>query len=567
MNSLSARARETTRGQEPATGLRDGSRATGNSGRRLWPALLLLVLLLGLGLRLYLLVPTDRGLLYAQDADEGVHATVAQLTLQGYLPYRDFFTVIPPVSIYLFMLVLRVFYHPWGSALGLMALRYASVAYGMVTILLVFKAASGIGGRRSGLLAAAMLAVDGVVVAQDRRAMLESPSNMFSILAVLCCIYALRPDTLRPAGSRTAHWWTMGAGICCSLALLTKGTAVVLPLVILPALVLCRRWRAAGLFLGALLGSYVLLALPFLIACPSDFLKTNYVFHMLRPWDGTANPMLRLMETWSYPWSWTTTRLALAGVAWTALLGRQARHRGLCLLILGWSGTAALLMLTSRTYWATYFSQLAVPLAILGGLLLNQKLDLRSGSILGRGFGALGRYRAALPATVLIAILLAGRGRLRLQWDATREALEQIKPTYVTMAEYIKRRVPSDAAVLVFEPNFTFLTSHPPAGARDGSFFVDSYGEMLYRALGISDKSVSELVTMWQSQERLGAREVFHRAQAQVEVLTAFAGAPYVVLDGRALKQLAPESSAYVRSHSTILESAYGAELRQRIPE
>jgi 4-amino-4-deoxy-L-arabinose transferase-like glycosyltransferase len=567
VNTQSAGTDETARGQEAATAFGNAGQAAAKPGWRWWRALLVLVLLLGLGLRLYLLVPADRGLLYAQDADEGVHATVAQLALQGYLPYRDFFTVIPPVSIYLFMLILRIFYHTWGSPLGLMAMRYASVAYGMITIFLVFKAASRIGGKWSGLLAAAIVAVDGVVVAQDRRAMLEAPSNMFSILAILCCIYTLRPDGMHPTRSSKARMWAIGAGICSSLALLTKGTAMVLPLIILPALVLHRRWREAGVYLGALLGSYVLLALPFLVTCPADFLKTNYVFHMLRPWDGTANPVLRLMETLSYPWSWTTTRLALVGVAWTVLLGKQARHRDLWLLILGWAGISALLLLTSRTYWATYFSQLAVPFAILAGLLLNQELDLRHVSPLGRWSPVLGRYRAALPAAVLIAVLLAGRARLRLQWDSTREALEQTKPTYVTMAEYITQRLPHDAPVLVFEPNYTFLTSHPPAGARDGSFFVDSYGEMLYRALGISDKSVPELVTLWRSQERLGAREVFHRAPAQAEVLAAFARAPFVVLDGRALKQLTPETSAYIRSHSTVLKSAYAADLRERIME
>jgi len=50
-------------------------------------------------------------------------------------------------------------------------------------------------------------------------------------------------------------------------------------------------------------------------------------------------------------------------------------------------------------------------------------------------------------------------------------------------------------------------------------------------------------------------------------VLAAFSRTPYVVLDGRALKQLAPETSDYIRSHSRELQSAYAAELRERTVE
>ncbi len=533
-----------------------------------WAVLsLVLILLLALGCRLYRLVPLETGLLYAQDADEGVYATTAQLALQGYLPYRDFFTPLPPVAIYLFAIVLRVFYHPWGNATGLMALRYASVAAGLITVLLTYLTGKMIGGRWSGLLAAAILAFDGIVMAQDRRAMLEAPVNMLSLLAILCYLQAMRRDEAHhEALEGGLHLWALGSGFFCALALLTKGTAIVPPLVIAAAILLRRRWRPGLSFVIALAGTYVLGALAFLRACPDQYIKQMYLFHLLRPWDGTTHPLARLLEIWNYPWSWTTVRFALGGALLTVLMGRKLRHRTLFWLVLAWAAVMLLLLLGSRTYWATYFSQLAVPLSVLGGLLWSDELDHTAPSLVDRLRLAPRRYQL-LQLGAVAALLVAGRSHLVLQYTSTRAALEQTKPAYVEISSHIKQHVPPGVPILAFETNYTFLSSHPPAGAQQGSFFIDSYGEMLYRNLGIPERSIGSLLATWPRQERLGSREVFQRQPAQSHVLTVFSRARYTVLDGRALKQLTGDTSAYVRNHSNVLASAYDAELRARTPE
>jgi 4-amino-4-deoxy-L-arabinose transferase-like glycosyltransferase len=528
---------------------------------------LVLILLLALGCRLYRLVPLETGLLYAQDADEGVYATTAQLALQGYLPYRDFFTPLPPVAIYLFAIVLRVFYHPWGNATGLMALRYASVAAGLITVLLTYLTGKMIGGRWSGLLAAAILAFDGIVMAQDRRAMLEAPVNMLSLLAILCYLQAMRRDEAHhEALEGGLHLWALGSGFFCALALLTKGTAIVPPLVIAAAILLRRRWRPGLSFVIALAGTYVLGALAFLRACPDQYIKQMYLFHLLRPWDGTTHPLARMLEIWNYPWSWTTVRFALGGALLTVLMGRKLRHRTLFWLVLAWAAVMLLLLLGSRTYWATYFSQLAVPLSVLGGLLWSDELDHTASSLVDRLRLAPRRYQL-LQLGAVAALLVAGRSHLVFQYTSTRAALEQTKPAYVEISSHIKQHVPPGVPILAFETNYTFLSSHPPAGAQQGSFFIDSYGEMLYRNLGIPERSIGSLLATWPRQERLGSREVFQRQPAQSHVLTVFSRARYTVLDGRALKQLTGDTSAYVRNHSNVLASAYDAELRARTPE
>jgi len=536
-------------------------------GNRWSVLLLVLILLLALGCRLYRLIPLEKGLLYAQDADEGVYATTAQLALQGYLPYRDFFTPLPPVAIYLFAIILRIFYHPWGDPTGLMALRYASVASGLITVLLTYLTGRMIGGRWSGLLAAAIVAFDGIVVAQDRRAMLEAPVNMFSLLAILCYLQAMRRDQAHQEPlEEKLHLWVLGSGFFCALALLTKGTAIVPPLVIATAILVRRRWRAGLWFVIALAGTYVLAALVFLRACPDQYIKQMYLFHLLRPWDGTAHPLARLLEIWNYPWSWTTVRFALAGALLAILMGKKLRHRTLFWLVLAWAAVMLLLLLGSRTYWATYFSQLAVPLSVLGGLLWSDELDHTAPSLLDRLRLAPPRY-GLLQLGAVAALLLAGRSHVALQYTATRAALEQTKPVYVEISSHIKQHLPPGAPILAFETNYTFLSSHPPAGAQEGSFFIDSYGEMLYRSLGIPERSIGSLLRAWPHQERLGSREVFQRQPAQSHVLTVFSRARYAVLDGRALKQLTGDTSAHIRNHSNVLTAAYDAELRARTPE
>jgi len=510
-------------------------------------------------------VPLERGLLYAQDADEGVYATTAQLALQGYLPYRDFFTPMPPLTIYLFMLVLRLFYHPWGSAVGLMALRYLCVALGLGSVLATFLAASVLAGRRSGLLAAALVAVDGIVVAQDRRAMLEAPTNLFSCLAVLCYLEAMRRSKARPAAvQREPRLLVVAAGLFCGFALLSKGTALVPPVVIALAMVMRRQWREMAWFAGSLLLAYSACAAVFLVKCPAEYMKQMYLFHMLRPWDGTVHPLARLVEIWRYPWSWATVRLALVGVAVMVLMHRKARHIDLWLVVLCWAGLLILLLLGSRTYWATYFSQLAVPLAILAGSMLSEELEDSGRCVLGRWVNVSPASWPVWQLGLLAVVLTLGLPRLALQYRSTKAALEQTKPAYVEVSRFIQRELPSDAPILTFETNYTFLSGHPPAGPREGEFFIDSYGEMLYRNLGLMDQSVWSLLRTWPGQPPVGTRDVFHRAPAQEMVLAAFSEAYYTVLDGRGLKQLTPEAGSYIRAQSQLLYSAHGAEVLAR---
>lgn len=533
---------------------------------------ILVVLALATVCRLYRLVPIEAGLSYAQDADEGVYATTAQLMLQGYLPYRDFFTPMPPFAIYIFMAVLRLFYHPWGSAVGLMALRYTCALFGLVTVWLTFVTGRLMAGTGAGVLSAAILAVDGIVVAQDRRAMLESPANMLSLLAVLFYLRALK-ETEYPA--RRQKLQLVGAGVFCALALLTKGTALV-SLVLIGLAILVRtprsrslgRWQQGFWFFASFFVAYLTVSAVFLIQCPVDYVKQMYLFHMLRPPDGTAHLLARLAEMSSYPWSWTTVRIALLSIALCTLLAQELRNRDSWLVVAGWAGLVLLLLLTSRTYFATYFSQLAVPLALLGGCVVTDEVWRSFSRYVSSVTGhAATRLQLFLQLAVLVLFVVASRSPLMQQYMATKAALEQTKPAYLEISSHIERIAPIGTPILVFETNYTFLSSRPPAEVHEGSPFVDSYGEMLYRNLGMGIGSIPDLLRAWPRQERVTASAVFHREQAQNEIISAFGKTQYVVFDYRALKQLTSATGGHIRAHSRVLVATRGVELRERLPD
>jgi hypothetical protein len=421
------------------------------------------------------------------------------------------------------------------------------------------------------LLAATLLAVDGIVVAQDRRAMLEAPSNLFSMLAILCYV---RLVGLRIAsgseGSNVARYPELplvAVGLLAALALLTKGTSVALVAAIAIDLLVRRRWRELRWFALSLVAFYLLLALPFLLFCPAEYIRQNYVFHLLRPYGGTVLPLERLTEIWNYAWTWSTVRFALAGLAVTLLIGRQARNREAWGVVCTWAVLVLVLLLSSRTYWATYFSQLAVPLSLLGGLLLNTEVNIERLSLVRR-LPWLGHQRWFLmPVALLTAIVIVGYPSLRRQFVATRAALQQTKPAYASISEYVMTHLPAGAPVLAFETNHTFLSSHPPACRDDGTFFVDSYGQMLYVNLGIPALGLGDSISMWLNQGRSGSQAIFHREPAQLEVRQIFDRARYVIVDSRAAKQLTEATSAYLLQRSEVLHSAFGSELRARTGE
>ncbi|MGQ9492157.1 MAG: phospholipid carrier-dependent glycosyltransferase [Anaerolineae bacterium] len=514
---------------------------------------LALVLVLAACLRLYNLVPLARGLQFPQDYDEAVWDTTAQLMLQGYLPYRDFFATLPPVGIYLLAGVLRIANAPWGNAVGFMATRYASVFYGLATIAVVYLIGCKLAGWPTGLAAAGLLAVDGMVIAVDRRALLEPPLNLLSAVTMLAYL-SIFEHTSNDVQSKGMHLLT---GFFSAVAALAKTPGFVVVFAVVSVSLLRRRFLETALILIGFTVGWVALSAYFLLQCPEDFIKQVYFFQFLRPPDGIIRWTSRLYHIWSYTVSWSTVRIGLMGALVLALVLVVRRGARPWLVIFAWVGYTLVLILFTSSYWPQYYVQLAVPLALLAGGLLNKQI---CGSVGGRTQSlALG----ALTFTVIVLIGLAC-GAVPNQFAHIMRMLGETNSTYMEVAEFLSQNTLPQSMVLAFEPNYTFLSSRPLAGVRPGHFLVDSYGEMLYVNLGIREDSLLALINAMLTGQKEKLQLMFWRAPAQEVVLAAFDRAEYIIVDGRARYQLEPQTLATICARSTEM-FAYGvASLRKR---
>lgn len=524
-----------------------------------WISIALLTAILAAAgyLRLWELTPPAAGVLYAPDTDEGAYAFSAQLFLQGQLPYRDFFATLPPGGLYLMAAVLGLLYRPWGSLEGFMALRYATVAYGLLTVLLVYAIGRRLGGRPAGLLAAAVLAVDGIVIGQDRRAMLETPMNLFSALAVWAYLEAVLREK---AGRR----WLMLAGAASAAAVMIKSPGAIVPLLLVFVSVVRRRWEELPPLVGAGIGTGLLLAGPFLVLCPEQFLKQVYVFQMVRPPDGVIAVSARLHEIWGYPYSWLTLRLW--GLGLPIALWQSWRRRAFAgwLTIALWAGGVMALIIASRSYWGTYYPQLAVPLALLaGGTLAGVGEVLRERE--GRLLAAVGPLALALFVGWGIFF-----GHFAVQLDSTRIWLRFHKPAFAEVARYLAEHAAPADAVLATDPLYGMLASRPLARAGGAPYLADSYGGMLYQNMGLAEMGWEDIREL---RRRLAkdphgngdlTTSIFHLPPAQKDVLGAFAEARYVVIDRRAERQWAPATLAYIRAHALPIMTIDDVTLYQR---
>ncbi len=520
--------------------------------------ILILIIALAAFLRLHNLLPIERGLQFLQDYDEGVWDSTAQLMLQGYVPYRDFFATLPPVGIYLLAAVLRLVNQPWGNGVGFMATRYASVAYGLGTIAVVFLIGRKLGGWPTGLLAAALLSVDGMVIGMDRRVMLEPPLNLFSALAVLTYYFACE----RPHAGRQGQRLAVLAGFLSAIAALSKTPGLLVALALLTVSLLRRRFREAALIAAGFGLSWILLSAYFLLRCPGDFLKQVYFFQLLRPADGITRWSTRLYDIWHYASAWHTVRVGLAGALLLGLVALWRSEARRWLVILAWTGYTLGMILLNKSYWPQYYVQLAVPLSLLGGGLIDRRAWPEWSFA-----GATVRLRQLpLGSVVFVAILLTGLigGAAASQYTGMKSMLARTSPAYTEVADYLRHNSTTADRILVFEPNYTFLASRPPAGVQEARFLVDSYGEMLYTNLGIEGRSLPALVTSVLSREESELQQTFWREPAQEQVLAAFEQAQYVIVDGRARYQLRPETLAAIQALSAELFAAGPASLRAR---
>ncbi len=522
---------------------------------------LLLILLIALHLRTQGMFPISDALLYDNDYDEGVNIAAGQLLLQGYVPYRDYFYVHPPLAVLIFAGVARIHFVPWGDATTFVYERYAAITCGLLTVLGVFVLTRQLGGTLSGLVAAGLLAVDGLVVEIDRRAMLEPYVNALSLLAILCYLGALRRER-----SRTA-WLIMAGAVGAAVALVkTPGVLVLATLLTYAGARVLVAWlqtrvlhdslssgdsvRARFLELAKLLAGAALVAVLvlgyFLLTNPISFIKQVYVFQLLRPADGPASVAERVSEILGYDTSHLTLYLAGLGLGLLILRGMLRRRWGQWGLILLWTAAIVVLLAWSRTYYAHYFLQLAEPLSILGGgLVSREQVDAIPASVQIRSSGT---YRAVLAAQVAFCLfaVTTNWGPAQTQYAAA-EAVSTFQTTLLRdISRVLATRTSPSGSIIVFHPASALAASRKMVGPGEGQFMIDSYGYMQYITLGLEEEWAPDSSSQ-------GLMDLLHGEDAQARVEEIAGRADYILFEHRAGWQLNPETiDAMTRGYHLI---------------
>jgi Dolichyl-phosphate-mannose-protein mannosyltransferase len=512
-----------------------------------------LVVILGVALQLRAngMYPVAQGLLYDTNYDEGVNTAAGQLWLQGFVPYRDYLYVHPPLAVIIMGGVLVTHYVPWGDATSFVYERYAAIACGLLVILGAFALARMLGGGLSGLVAAGLLAVDGLVIQIDRRAMLEPYVNAFSVLAVLAFLTALRRE-----GSRFR--WLLAAGALAACAALVKATgAIILATILLYAagrlivvLVPARRQRVTNssedsikarlLEMVAILAGAAAVSIPLvgyaLVIAPVSFVRQVYLFQLFRPADGPPGALERFSQILGYDTSHLTLYLAGAGLAIIILRGLLRRIWDKWGLILIWTACICAVLASSRTFYPHYYVQLAVPLSVLAGGLVSRestKSVLPSDGVIPAGRA----YRIVLTAQVLVCAFA-----ILINWGAAQTQLERaqavasVRSTLTRdISRVLSRRTSLTGSVLNFFPAYALAASRKMVGPADGQFMIDSFGYMQYVSLGMEDD--------WSpNSSNPNIMDLLHGESAQSKVQEMAARADYILLEQRAGWQLNPET-------------------------
>ncbi len=141
------------------------------------------------------------------DYDPGVHALAARFITEGYLPYRDFAQVHPPLYDFVLAAVFKVFGYEFLYG------RYLSVCLSLASLVLVYFLGRHLYGRRVGIIAALLFAVEPMMVYLGRRCVQEA---LGLLLVLIGATLAVRYLEQRRTG---LLFW---CGLVLGLAISTK---------------------------------------------------------------------------------------------------------------------------------------------------------------------------------------------------------------------------------------------------------------------------------------------------------------------------------------------------------
>lgn len=278
---------------------------------------------------------------------------------------------------------------PWEA-------RLPSVVTGALLVVLLFVAGTLWGGRRAGLLAAAVIAT--AVTFHEAR---EARMNMMMTFLVACATLALlRADTTRRIR------WGFAAGIAMGLAMLTKGPfGLLMPLATVGLFALWERrdWRAmvrVPVLASIALTAAIFLAwyIPAMDAGVGNHLDVSVSYHV-RPVYYYLGPVFRVLAPWSI--------LLIPAVGWLFSDGRHRRESS-ALFAFIWLVATFIVVSIYPPKRLCYLLFLGPPFALFMGWYLKEMMAAGDDSIAAKWHDRLLLFLVAvimvvMPAGVWIA--------------------------------------------------------------------------------------------------------------------------------------------------------------------
>ena len=535
--------------------------------------------------------PEATGLNESPYDDEGVYATAAQLLAQGKHPYRDFLYAHPPLGPVLLAPAVDYRFTTWGSPTSFMMLRYASVAYGALTVGLVFLIAWRLWGLAGGLVSAAFLALDPNAIWASRHVMLEGPLFFLAALAVLAYVLAREEERPPMALLFLAGFFAAAAG-----GVKLQG------LIVLAAMVVDLLIRRRGILLVNLLVGAALFCLPLwgylYWLSASDPLGQFVFLQLLRPGDGVTGLFNRAQALWSGGW----LLLAVGGLALLALPGllfrpdplrraerakrrRAAAQGGMDLprlslvdgsvsdapsrrgvrsamaalgstsrvepehpsrgwtLLLPWLALVIGALALNRSFYDHYGAHLSLPLAILAGALPLVVVRGLQADWTGRLVGV------GLTAAACALVIWLGPAT----WDAIQERQED--RLYTIVSRYATDAVGPDAGILAMDTQFSYRAARRPAREDRDRFVVDSYGMLLYHGLGIKDTPLTErLRRVISDTPGRDPYAIMWRPAAQAQLRASIERSDLVIIDKTSDGRLTDDTRTWLAGRGRLAE-------------
>jgi 4-amino-4-deoxy-L-arabinose transferase-like glycosyltransferase len=512
-----------------------------NHGHRRWQSLLALFLLLvGSLIRLIPLLNPE-WLTLRNDYDEGVHLMAAHLTLNGHIPYKDFFFAQPPFAI---LGLIPAALLGGDSTTAIWLGRFTSIIWATGAGWLVWLVGRRMGGAFAGIIALLVLQLDGIGIAISRQILLEWQTNFFNLLGLWAFLRFYDRTELKPTDQIKffRNWEIWLAGGSLAAAALTRLNGVILTIALILFLLFIRHIRQTLTLLVTLALSFVALISPFLLLSGTELVKQVFFFQLLRASDGISqaerfssfayNPAPYKVEALSI---FTLLLVVFGLVGW---LLNDFNNRVLIPIAL-WGSLTLFFFLFSPTFFVHYFVSLIPVLSLVAGgnavwlkFAWKRKLWPKIGLVAG--------LFLLLPAFTGQSVLY-GNGGLS---EGPRE-----------ISNFIKTVTSRNTEVQTFNALFNFAAQRPLPVSSNNRLLVDSYGGLQYEAARLRDKNLFALTGDYIQGSRISSnrRYILNSDEAQNFLLEIYYSAGLVVLDERGRDYTSTKTEQALKDFSVLL--------------